>query len=460
MARKSHESSLSRRRTPLDAILRPFREFAGFQASGGIMLLAAAAVALVWANSPWKAGYDEFWSDTRLTIGPAGHGLTLTLGIWINDLLMALFFLLVGLEVKREILVGELATVRKATLPVLAALGGMAVPGTIYAALNLGGATLSGWGIPVATDIAFALGVLALFGSRIPTSLKVFLASLAIADDIGALLIIAIFYTEHLHMGALYISAGLVGLLVVLNLLHVMAPGAYLLVGAFLWYFVHESGVHATIAGVLVALTIPGRSRVDVRAFVDHGRRSLETFEDGLRGGPARIMTNSQLVDAVHELQGACEKVETPLQRLEHALHPWVAFVIVPLFALANAGISISVSEIQTMSSPVVFGVILGLVLGKPLGIMVFCGLAVRTGLSSLPSGVTWLHMAGVSCLAGIGFTMSLFITYLAFSDPHHIASAKLGVVAASFLAAAGGALFLVRSPSTDREHEQAPAAH
>lgn len=447
MGARSDTQKLPIDRRPLDPILSPFRDFARIEASGGIMLLVAAGVALIWANSPWGESYDALWSKTDLTIGLSEHNLTLSLGTWVNDLLMALFFLLVGLEVKREILVGELATLRKASLPIIAAVGGMVVPGALYAVTNLGSGTMSGWGIPVATDIAFALGVLALFGSRIPVGLKVFLASLAIADDIGALLVIALFYTEHLHTNALLISAGLVGLLMVMNRLGVMAPGVYLIVGGFLWFFVHESGVHATIAGVLVALTIPGRSRVDVRTFLDHSRRSLDSFEATLNA-PERshIMTDSRLVGAVHSVVHACQQVETPLQRLEHALHPWVAFLIVPVFALANAGISIDLEELRGMNRSIVVGVVLGLVVGKPVGITVMCKLAVRMGLAHLPNGVTWTHMLGVSFLAGIGFTMSLFITYLAFAEPHHVASAKLGVLVASFLAAIGGGILIMRA--------------
>lgn len=428
-------------------LIRPFRQFARTQAAGGIMLLGATAIALFWSNSRWAESYDALWSETTLTVGLPQHALSLPLGLWINDLLMALFFLLVGLEVKREILVGELASLRKAALPVIAAAGGMIVPGVIYALCNVGQGTMAGWGIPVATDIAFALGVLALFGPRIPVGLKVFLASLAIADDIGALLVIALFYTEHLHANALLISAGLVGLLFAMNGLGFRKPGLYMAVGAVLWLFVHESGVHATIAGVVVALTIPARSRVNVRTFVDHGRQSLESVElEQLAGVDRPVLTSPHLVGVIDSIDHACKQVTTPLQRLEHALEPWVAFLIVPLFALANAGISISTDALGALNTAVLCGVVLGLVVGKPLGITIVCRFAVRLGLASLPSGVSWTHLLGASFLAGIGFTMSLFITYLAFADPHHVAAAKFGVLLASFLAALGGTAVLMRS--------------
>jgi NhaA family Na+:H+ antiporter len=330
-------------------------------------------------------------------------------------------------------------------LPIAAAAGGMIVPGVIYAALNFGEPTLRGWGVPVATDIAFALGVLTLIGRKAPSSLKVFLASLAIADDIGALLVIALFYTDALHVSALLIAAGFVALLIAFNLLGFKSPAAYVLIGGAVWYFVHESGVHATIAGVAVAMTIPARASVAGRPFVDASRDALDRFERRL-APTARIITDQQLLNAVATIEDAVRKVTPPLQRLEHALHPWVAFAIVPIFALANAGVAIGGSVGGLVASPVATGVVCGLVLGKPIGILLASWLAVRTGVASLPTGATWRHILGVGCLGGIGFTMSLFIANLAFADATTLDGAKLGVLGASLISGILGWAILARS--------------
>ena len=416
-----------------DFILRPFREFARIQASGGIVLIGAAVIALVWSNSPWAESYDRLW-QTSISVGVGESVLTLPAVLWINDLAMALFFLLVGVEIKRELLVGELASLRKAALPIIAAIGGMAVPGLLYATVNARHDTLHGWGVPVATDIAFALGVLMLLGPRVPVSLKMFLASLAIADDLGALIVIAVFYTEHFRLGFLLGAAGIVAFLVILSRLGFRHPAIFMLAGLPLWFMVHESGVHATISGVALAMTIPARATVNARQFLADGRTSLAVVERETRGSDL-IMTNARLLGAVRAVDFACSQVETPLQRVEHALHPWVAFLIVPVFALANAGATVGASAGSSIVSPVSIGIILGLVLGKPLGITLFSWLAVRVGLASLPSGVTWRHLLGAGCLGGIGFTMSLFIAHLAFESPVYMHQAKMGVLAASVIA-------------------------
>jgi len=426
-----------------DFILRPFREFARIQAAGGIVLIGATMTALVWSNSPWSESYVGLWR-TVISIGIGNHTLALPMVAWINDLAMALFFLLVGVEIKREILVGELASMRKAALPIIAAAGGMAVPGLIYVLVNSRHDTLHGWGVPVATDIAFALGVLMLLGPRVPVSLKVFLASLAIADDIGALVVIASFYTEHLRLGYLLSAAGIIGFLAILNRLGFRHPAVFMLFGLPLWFMVHESGVHATIAGVALATTIPARATIDAHQFLSEERRSLAAVEQKVSESDL-IMTNARLLGAVHATDSACSQVETPLQRVEHALQPWVAFLIIPVFALANAGLTLSASAGSSLVSSVSLGIVLGLVLGKPIGITLSSWLAVRLGLASLPSGVTWWHLLGAGCLGGIGFTMSLFIAHLAFENPVYIHQAKMGVLAASVIAGLTGWIVLAR---------------
>jgi Na+:H+ antiporter, NhaA family len=376
--------------------------FLSTEAASGLLLLLCAAIALAWANSPGAERYRDLWA-ARYTIGAAPGALTLSLHDWVNDGLMAVFFLVVGLEIKREVLMGELATRRSAALPVAAALGGMLVPATFYAMLNHGGPGDAGWGIPMATDIAFALGILALLGHRVPSGLRVFLAALAIADDLGAVLVIAFFYTAALHGLALAIAAIALLALVVANRRGVRHLGVYLAVGLVVWLAVLASGVHATVAGVLVALTIPARPV----------RRAADADAPIIR--------------------------EAPLQRLEQRLHGVVAFGIMPLFALANAGVAIGGGLGEMLRSPVALGIMIGLVAGKPIGIMLASILAVRTGAAELPASVHWRHIHGAAWLGGIGFTMSLFIAGLAFAEPAMLDSAKLAVMSASLLAGAVG---------------------
>ena len=428
--------------TPAEIILRPFREFARRQASGGLVLMGASALALLWANSRWAGAYREVWSETGLKIEFGEFHISMNLLHWINDFLMGLFFLLVGLEIKREVLTGELASLRKSVLPIAAAAGGMLLPAAIYAALNAGQPTLRGWGVPMATDIAFSLGVLALLGERAPISLKVFLATLAIADDIGALLVIALFYTEELRLGFLALAAAPLLGMVGLNLFGVDRLAPYMLLGVLVWFFVLESGVHPTIAGVLVALPIPARQAVRCEEFVSVTRRSLDYFDRQARRDGV-IMTNPKLSGALHAIKRACWLAEPPCQQLEHALLPWVSLVIVPLFGLANAGVVLSAEVRGAIASPVTLGAALGLVVGKPLGILLASWLAIRIGGASLPSGVTWRQLSGAACLGGIGFTMSLFIGHLAFTEPAALEAAKIGVIGGSFISGVLGWLIL-----------------
>ncbi|MDQ3701895.1 MAG: Na+/H+ antiporter NhaA [Chloroflexota bacterium] len=442
-------------KTPIERLLRPFREFAHLQASGGVLLLAATVLALGWANSPWAGAYHALW-HTPLTVGVGDFTLSEDLHHWINDGLMAIFFFVVGLEIKREVLVGELASLRRAALPIAAAVGGMVAPAGIYALVNPAGPGAAGWGVPMATDIAFALGVLALLGRRVPLALKVFLTALAVIDDIGAVLVIALFYTPSVSWASLAAAASFLAVLVAANRLGVRGLLVYGVLGLGLWLAVLLSGVHATVAGVLLAMTIPARARIDAGAFLAHGRVYLGDFasdgaaaddaEDGGQGGRAAFITEGQQT-AVLALEEACEHVQTPLHRLEHALHPWVAFAIMPLFALANAGVTLGGDLRAVAADPVALGVFAGLVVGKQVGITAAAWLAARAGLAALPEGVTWRQVYGAAWLGGIGFTMSLFIATLAFGDEARLAAAKLGILAASLAAGLVGWGILRASP-------------
>ena len=368
--------------------LQSFKDFLYSQQIGGVILIICVIVSLIVANSGWSVGFNSLLSS-KIGYESATIDLNYPVSLWINDGLMAIFFLLVGLEIKREIVEGELSSPKKAAMPIFAALGGMVVPAGIYFLFNASTATSSGWGIPMATDIAFALGVLSLLGKRVPTSLKIFLAALAIVDDLGAILVIAIFYTKELHWDQLLYSGGILAVLVILNRLGVKNLVFYIIPGIFLWYFIHHSGIHATIAGVLLAFTIP---------------------------------TNPV-------------KERSPLETLEHAIVKPVNFLIMPIFALANTNIRFEPAMIAGLYSPLGLGIILGLVLGKPLGITLFSWLSVKAGLSSLPAKATWMHIIGIGIISGIGFTMSIFIGLLSFSDPLFQIEAKFSILVASVTA-------------------------
>lgn len=411
--------------------------------AGGIVLLVCAAIAMAWANSPWAHSYHALW-ETPLTLAAGQSGARLTLHQVINDGLMAVFFFLVGLEIKREVLVGELASLRQAALPVSAALGGMAVPALLFLTVNAGGAGSSGWGIPMATDIAFALGVLALLGDRVPSSLRVFLSALAIADDMGAVLVIALFYSGGVAWSALAAAAALLALSALANAAGVRAPWAYALIGLALWIAVLMSGVHATVAGVLLALTIPSRTRIDEGAFLGGARQALADFHDA-RAPESTVLSSRAHQEALHRLEELTEQAQPPLARLEHGLHGLVTFGIMPLFALSNAGVPLAGAG-ALIGSPVAIGVLLGLALGKPIGITLAAWLAVRSGLAAPPEA-GWRLIHGVAWLGGIGFTMSLFIAGLAFGDAEQLlTAAKLGTFTASVIAGVIGWVYLRRS--------------
>ena len=422
--------------------INPFQEFFRTEAAGGALLVACACAALVVANSKWADAYHRLLSLT-ITIGPRDHALALTVHQWINDAFMAVFFLLVGLEVKREALAGELASPRHAALPIAGAIGGMVVPAFIYVLTNGGGAAARGWAIPMATDIAFALGVLALVAPRAPSGLKTFLAASAIVDDMGAVLVIALFYTRAIAWGALAMAGLMLLLLIALNVLRVRRLTPFLILGVGLWFFVHESGVHATIAGVLLALTIPTRTRVNAAQFSAKARALLDHF-DRTETATALVLTSKSQQEAIIGLERASEGIMAPLVRLEHAIHGLSAFVVMPLFAFSNAGVGLHGS----LGGGVPLAVILGLAIGKPLGITGAALAAVRLRLATLPDGVNWTALHGCAWLAGIGFTMSLFIATLAFEGTTLLDTAKFGILTGSLLAGIVGAVVVRRGTS------------
>ena len=432
--------------TPIEPVARPFQEFSESEAAGGVLLLATTALALAWANSPWAESYFKLW-EHEFTIGFEGFALSKSILHWINEGLMAIFFFVVGLEIKRELLVGELASPRHAALPIAGALGGVVVPALLYLSLNAGGPGAAGWGIPMATDIAFAMGAMALLGSRVPVGLKVFLTALAIVDDIVAVLVIAIFYTGNLSWPSIGVAGGFFAALLGAGILGMRHPLPYALLGLCLWVAMLLSGVHATIAGVLVALAVPAQPRIDVGNFIARGRRFLDQMENP-EDGEEHILRSESRQAAVTALEDACEKVETPLQRFEHTLLPWVRLIIMPVFALANAGVALGIST-GAATSPVSLGIVFGLVVGKPIGIFCASWLAVRLGLASLPAKVDWRQICGVGVIGGIGFTMSIFIANLAFAGQPLLELAKLGIFAASLVAGGTGFLLLFKSGRT-----------
>jgi NhaA family Na+:H+ antiporter len=437
-------SSDNTARRPIQRLVRPFQAFAARESSGGILLLLATLMALMWANSPWANSYFALW-HTTVTLRFGANTITHDLHFWVNDALMALFFFVVALEIKREFLVGELASPRQAALPIVAALGGVLVPAAIYSFLNAGGPGAPGWGIPMATDIAFVIGVMALLGSRVPTSLKVFLTALAIVDDIAAVLVIALFYTGQISWGALGVAALCLIALGAANRLGVRHPLPYALLGLLLWSAVLQSGVHATIAGVLLAMTIPSRSELNPSEFLQRGRAVLDHFERTAQKEKT-VMNDEEQQAAIEALVDSCEQVQPPLHRLEHALHPWVTFLVMPVFALANAGLVFQGRILATVLQPIPLGVVLGLLLGKPIGITLASWLAVRLRLGALPDGTTWFQIHGAGWLGGIGFTMSIFVAGLAFKEEALLNMAKLGIFTASLLAGIVGSALLLRN--------------
>jgi NhaA family Na+:H+ antiporter len=424
-------------------ILTPFEEFIHRQTTSGLLLMATAIIALVLANSFMVETYQHF-IHTPMSISIGLWGINMSLHHWVNDGLMALFFFVVGMELKREILVGELTDLRQAALPILAAIGGMVMPALIYLAINHNGDAARGWGIPMATDIAFAVGVLALLASRVPKALITFLVALAIADDLGAVLVIALFYTQQLSLNWLLISVALVMLLFGLNFAGVRRVLPYFGIATLLWYALLQSGVHATLAGVFCAFAVPAKPKYDPALFSMRIKALIARF-DVSHQQDNNIMTNDKLHFIVRTLEKSVHSVQTPLQQLEHSWHLPVAFLVIPIFSLFNAGIPFDFAALgATISHPVTLGVMLGLVLGKFIGITGACWLALRVGIAQLPKNTRFSQVAAVSMLAGIGFTMSIFISELGFAaQAEYLLMAKTGVLAASLLAGGLGFTWL-----------------
>ena len=430
-------------------IIGPFERFLRQTTAGGIVLMGMTLLTLIVASSPWGNAYRHLW-EIPIRIGMGLHNMEMSLHVWVNEGLMALFFLLVGLELKREIMVGELASLRNAALPVAGAIGGMLAPAAIYFLFNPSGPAAAGWGVPMATDIAFSVGILVLLAWRIPRNLIIFLTALAIADDLGAVLIIALFYTQTIDMKLLGVAVGILGILILCNRGGIRHALPYAILGILLWLALLKSGIHATLAGVLLAFTIPARPIYTPHQFDER----LDEMKDAFHAAavnhegidvPLGIARMSTIAES---LEKASSAVQSPQQRMEHHLSPWVTFGVIPLFAMANAGLDVfAMSFRELIVQPVTLGVILGLVLGKFFGITSFAWLAVRLGLARLPGGVQWRHILGAAWLGGIGFTMSLFIEQLAFADnPLFFEEARLGIIMASLISATVGLAWLYLS--------------
>ena len=432
-----------------DKIVTPFEEFIHQETTSGLLLMVSAIIAMVLANSFLYDSYAHFL-HTEIAFSISGLGeLRYSLHHWINDGLMTLFFLVVGLEIKREVIVGELSDFRAALMPIIAAIGGMAVPALFFYFINASTDAAIGWGIPMATDIAFAVGVLVLLGTRVPKTVLTFLVALAIVDDLGAVVVIALFYTEQIFVNWLIVAAMILLLLIVFNRMGIRKPLPYFLLGLIMWFAMLQSGIHATLAGVLVALTIPVKPKFDHNLFIDHMSQILNNLRASQTKKPADklscIIHDNESRAMLQTMENGIHSVESPLQRLEHSMHTAVAFLIIPLFALANAGIPIDFGQLgQTLSHPVALGVMVGLVLGKLIGVAGVTWLAVKIGLGKLPEGMTFKHLIGVGLLAGIGFTMSIFIAELGFAqNSEYLLMAKTGVLFASIFAGVGGYLWL-----------------
>jgi NhaA family Na+:H+ antiporter len=432
---------MTKRREPIDYIADPLRRLINSEASIGILLFLAAIAALVVSNSSWGGEwYAEIWSR-EIGIQSGDWSFTMDLHHIINDGLMAIFFFLVGLEIKREFLFGELSTFKKASLPIAAALGGMVFPAAIFLILTSGEAA-KGWGIPMATDIAFVLGLINLVRNRIARSLKIFVTSLAVVDDIGAVLVIAFFYTSDLHPDQLLIAGGALALLIVANRLGIRSVTFYSMVGIVgIWTAFFYSGIHPTIAGILIAFTIPARYQIDKK---EYAQRVREAFNKLFNARSVNHKINTDVEEEMlYEIEEASDEARSPLQKIERGIHPYVYFLIMPVFAFANAGVNIESNFLELLMQPVSLGVICGLILGKTLGISFTSRFVVWIGAASLPKGANWSQVYGASMLAGIGFTMSLFISELAYSQEILVEEAKMAILVGSFISAAAGLLYL-----------------
>lgn len=424
-------------------VLTPFEAFIHRQTTSGMLLMGTAIIALFLANGVFAEAYQHL-IHTPISLNIGSWAINMSMHHWVNDGLMAFFFFVVGLELKREIMVGELSDIRQAALPIIAAIGGMVAPALIYLAFNHDGAAARGWGVPMATDIAFAVGALVLLAHRVPKALITFLVALAIADDLGAVLVIALFYTQELAVNWLIVSVLLVASLFIFNFAGIRKIMPYFLVAVFLWYALLQSGVHATLAGILSALTVPARSKYDPSLFAGLINQQIDRFIASHHQDDS-LMTNEKLYSIVQNLEESVKGVQTPLQRLENIWHLPVAFIVIPIFALFNAGIPLQFNSMSdTFTHPVMLGVMFGLLLGKFIGITGACWLALRFGIGQLPTGTSFSQIAAVSVLGGIGFTMSIFIAELGFANqPEYLLMAKTGVLAASLLAGLSGFVWL-----------------
>ena len=433
------------------SLARPVEKFLHIEAASGMVLMLMAVIALAWANSPWAESYKHFW-HTPITLGFGDAMFAKDLHFWVNDILMVIFFFVVGLEIRREMHEGELATPKRAALPLAAALGGMLVPALLYYSVNLSTpAAQDGWSVPMATDIAFAVGVFALLGKRVPAALRILLLALAIIDDIGAIIIIAVFYTSELALGGFAVAGAGVVLVIIMQRIAVRNPWLYVVPGVIVWGGILASGVHPTVAGVMLGLLTPAKAWFGAKGFVEESERVLSKVKPMLSSG----FSESGLLPKLNQIQRAQMEAVAPVTRLEAALHPWVAFGIMPLFALANAGVPLGTIDFaMDGATGVATGIILGLVVGKPLGIFLISWIAVKLGLASLPRGVTWTGVFVVGSAAGIGFTMALFIGALAFPDPGLLAVSKAAVLGASLVAGVisfvVGLMFLRGSPEVE----------
>ena len=436
-------SPAARERTPVGRFVRPVQEFIATESAGGLVLVVAALLALLWVNSPWDGAYHDLL-ETRLIADVNLFRVDESLHFWVNDVAMVLFFFLVGLEIKREMVLGELRSARRVALPLAAALGGMVAPVAIFLLIAGTGDARAGWGIPMATDIAFALGVMALLGPRVPMQLKVLLLAVVIFDDLATVGVIAVFYTESIDFPPLLLGAGLVGVVWGLNRAGVRSVLIYLLVGVAMWAVVLESGVHPTIVGVTLGLLTPWRSWYSSASFTDAAERLLTRLRAGL-ASPSSEAGREQRTEALLTISSVSRETVAPLDRLEHGLHPWVAFAVVPAFAWANAGIALDAAAIgDAAGSRLTWAIALGLALGKPVGLTLGWAIAVRAGAEAA-EGVGWQSVLGIGVLAGIGFTIALFVTDLAYDDVALVAEAKVGILAASVLSGVGGFLVLWR---------------
>ena len=428
------------KKTPIEKIIAPVNRFIHLEYTSGVVLLCSVIIAIIWANSGWHEFYHHLW-EIDFSVGFDTYILSKPIHIWINDGLMAIFFFVIGLELKREFMEGELSTLSKASLPMMAALGGMLVPALIYYTINKDTEASHGWGIPMATDIAFALALLSMAGKHIPSSVKVFLSALAVADDLGAVLVIAFFYTAEVNFMSLGIGGLFLISLILGNILGIRNSAFYLVLGIGVWIGFLLSGVHATIAGVLVAFTIPAMTRINENDYSENLRKLSYDFDKEIPSNST--LTTPQQHRTIQHVKSLSLAAETPLQKIEHALHPWVAFLIMPLFALANSGIMIGADIFTAIINPVSIGVTAGLVIGKFVGIISFTWILVKTGLGKLPYNAKWKHIIGVALLAGIGFTMSLFISGLAFKNPIFVDQAKYGILLASVVSGILGTIVL-----------------